>query len=445
MTDHPHSKSARHARLARARRIRRRIAMAVAVLVAMILAWNFFLAPKRMVPFVTGQPQNQYYKIGLRYREFCRNWVNLDIRSSNGSVDNYRQLIDPKSDVVAAIVQGGSAPPEARNEAVAVAAIYYEPVWVFYRGADCHRLSDLRGKTIAVGREGSGVKPLSTLLLKESGVRLDGPNAAKFVEFGDDQAASMLIDGNGIDAAFFVISPHASIIRRLLSSPSVKLMNWDEAPAYCRRHPFLSPVTLHAGSIDMENRLPTSDVNFVAASAMLVVRKSADDALIQLLIRAARDSHADNNGGEPEEQDLLAEQGTFPSITKCDLPVHEHARNILTDRFTLLDSLPFSVASLIERWRFVLLPLLGFWPILMSLKSAYGSYERILLSKWYRRLRHIEDLIAKGHHDKAQHELEILEERTSAARLRSCADQLYELRAHIAGVHERLSASTPFA
>ena len=49
--------------------------------------------------------------------------------------------------------------------------VAYEPVWVFYRGSETiDRLSQLQGKRILVGPEGSGTQQLATKLLAASGV-----------------------------------------------------------------------------------------------------------------------------------------------------------------------------------------------------------------------------------------------------------------------------------
>ncbi len=50
---------------------------------------------------------------------------------------------------------------------LSLGSLFYEPVWVFYRGerADPTRLTELRGKRIAIGQEGSGVRQLAQQLL----------------------------------------------------------------------------------------------------------------------------------------------------------------------------------------------------------------------------------------------------------------------------------------
>ena len=110
-----------------------------------------------------------------------------------------------------------------------MAGIYYEPVLVFYRG-DAHitQLSQLAGKKIAIGKQGSGVRTMAQMLLDEAGIA-DGAAGTRLLADGDDMAADALSAGQ-IDAAFYVIAPDAPIVSRLMETPGIQLMSFDHAP-----------------------------------------------------------------------------------------------------------------------------------------------------------------------------------------------------------------------
>jgi TRAP-type uncharacterized transport system substrate-binding protein len=56
-----------------------------------------------------------------------------------------------------ALMEGGVFPPKDREKVMMLAAIRYEPVWVFYRGEETlNRLDQLRYRRIAVGSPGNG-------------------------------------------------------------------------------------------------------------------------------------------------------------------------------------------------------------------------------------------------------------------------------------------------
>jgi len=92
----------------------------------------------------------------------------------------------------------------------------------------------------------------------------------------------------------------------------------------------------------------------VASPAALVVRHSTHQAIIQLLVGAAQKSHAGVT--------LLSDAGTFPSADRTELPVNSNARYFLTNKPSALQrTLPFWLASLIDRMLIMLLPFLWCW------------------------------------------------------------------------------------
>ena len=332
-----------------------------------------------------------------------------------------------------AIVQAGTMPKDPPKDLEAVAGIYYEPVMVFYRGNTAlTRLEQLRGKKIAIGAEGSGVRPLAQMLLADSGVN-DGADGTTFEPLGTGDAVNGLA-ANEIDAAFFVIAPDASDIAKLftiaslLQDPKViekpdlledaasfkelksrlgvsdkdlpddvkvrgksklNLMSFEHAHAYSRRHPFLSPVTLYKGSIDIAKNLPPQDVQLVAGAATLVVRHSAHEAIIQLLVRAAEHIHSQGT--------LLSEPGTFPNSDRCELPVNSDAHYFLTTKPGFLQrTFPFWLASLIDRMLILVLPLLAlFLPLIRMMPPLYAWRTRSRIYKWYKQVRRFDERLSE--------------------------------------------------
>jgi TRAP-type uncharacterized transport system substrate-binding protein len=106
-----------------------------------------------------------YYQFAQRYAAIlAKNGITLEVKASAGSLDNLRRLQADEAQV--AFVQGGVVPPKADPDAeddsglLSLGSLFYEPVWVFYRGErDLTRLTELRGKRIAIGQEGSGRAP----------------------------------------------------------------------------------------------------------------------------------------------------------------------------------------------------------------------------------------------------------------------------------------------
>jgi len=128
------------------------------VAVGFIVAVQFIKpAPPRHVVMTTGADSGAYYAFGKKYAEIlARSGITLEVRTSAGSSENLKRLIDPDSDVEIALVQGGVDVPRSTGEEadeppplLSLGSMYYEPVWVFYRGErELDRLHQLAGKRI---------------------------------------------------------------------------------------------------------------------------------------------------------------------------------------------------------------------------------------------------------------------------------------------------------
>jgi TRAP transporter TAXI family solute receptor len=406
---------------------------------AFALAWHFVQpAPPKHVIIASGPKEGVYYRVAKKYAEyFASDGIDLQVIETGGSVDNLKLLGDPASGVDAAIVQAGTATAADREHGriQSVAGIYYEPVLVFYRGEpQITQLPQLKGKKIAIGAAGSGVRVIAQLLLDEAGVA-DGTADTHFVDDRNDAAADDLVQGN-VDAAFFVISPDAPVVIRLLGTPGIRLMSFDHAHAYGRRHPFLSATTLYKGAVDIRQNLPEADVQLVAAPATIVVRDTTHPGIIQLLVRAAQQ----NNSGAT----LLSDPGTFPSAERSDLPVNKDALYFLNNKPSILQrTLPFWLASLIDRMIIMIVPLLVVLvPLIRMAPQLYKWRIDNRLLHRYKRVRHIEEQL-QANPDSPSASAGVTELRKMEADLAmlklptSYAEKLYNLRRHIAYVRGR--------
>ena len=458
MTTKPRIEPERKSRLGDSWREWLKIGVPILILtgLAFAVAWHFVEpAPPKHVKIATGSQKLMYYRYGLEYAKYFKdNGIELEVLETHGSVDNYKLLLDPDSGVDVAIVQSGTAPaselpdakPEDRKGLQAVAGVFYEPVWVFYREDTTKpapppltRLAQLVHKKIAVGAEGSGVRPLATMLLTDSGLA-DGADGTVFSPLGGDKAADALADPNReehIDAAFYVNAPDAPVVARLLKTPGVKLMSFEDAHAYGRKYSYLSPVTLYAGSIDMKQNLPKHDVQLVAPPATLVVRRSTHQAIIQLLVGAAQHVHG---GGT-----LLSEPGTFPSMDRAELPLSKDAHYFLTNKPSVLHrTLPFWLASLIDRLLILLLPfVVVLVPLIRMMPPLYRWRIRSRIYRWYKRVRRIDE--ALNEHSRPaeiegrRQELAALESEVQYIKVPlSYTEELFNLRVHVGYVRNRI-------
>ena len=90
---------------------------------------------------------------------------------TGGAEDNEQLLHDPKSGVDVAFMHGGIVRPQERGNLIMLMTLYYEPLWIFYRGpATLTQLDELRGKQVAIGSPGSGVRTFVEPLLAANGI-----------------------------------------------------------------------------------------------------------------------------------------------------------------------------------------------------------------------------------------------------------------------------------
>ncbi len=133
------------------------------------IAYHYVLPePPRTVVLTTGMEGGSYAFFGERYRQIlARDQVTLELQSSSGSVENLKRLMDKSFPVDVGFVQGGTSYSAEAANLVSLGAIGYTPFWVFYRSVETYDdLSQLKGKRMSIGPEGSGVRKFALDLLK---------------------------------------------------------------------------------------------------------------------------------------------------------------------------------------------------------------------------------------------------------------------------------------
>jgi TRAP-type uncharacterized transport system substrate-binding protein len=325
---------------------------AVALITAVVLAgtWWFLQStiPHRIV-LASGLEDGLYHQYADRYKEIlARDGVTVENRLTRGAEENEQLLHDPKSGVDVAFIHGGIVRPQESADLTMLMALYYEPLWIFYRGsATLTQLDDLRGKRVAIGSPGSGVRTFVEPLLAANDVTSANTGLSPLVNL---QALHALQRGE-IDAALFIGQVQFPAVWEALHDPSLKLMSLERADAYPRRFPYITTLTLPAGTVDFALHIPAQEIKLVGTKAMLVARNDLSASITALLLDAARELHS--------QQGYFAGVGEFPNTAPVDLPVSVDAiRHLRFGPSFLHRYLPFFVATYLERLIILLLPLL---------------------------------------------------------------------------------------
>ena len=348
------------------------------------------------------------------------------MQTSAGSLQNLERLESNAAQV--GFVQGGGVEPkggaEDEGEAplLALGSVFYEPVWIFYRGdGNLERLADLRGKRIAIGPEGSGVRLLAQQLLVANEI---GPDA-ELLPLSGLKAAEELQQGR-LDAAFVIAAENAPVVQVLLRSPGVKVMSFAQADAYQRRFPFLTKLVLPQGVADLVRDYPPHDVTVLAPTANVVVRGDLHPALQTLLLQAMTEVHGKsgffNKAGEfPAYKDRLAPQSP------------EAARYFKAGPPFLQRYLPFWLAVLVDRLIVLLVPVI---PLLKIAPAIYTWRVRSKVFRCYGELKYLEEDL-RQRFDPAKlpeyrERLEVLDEEARGLHVPlAFTDLVYTLREHV--------------
>ena len=413
--------------------------------VALIVAAYLLLdpTPPRRVVLATGPDGSGYAEFGKRYaQELGRHGIRVELKSTLGSRDNLRLLRDRKEHVDLAFVQGGSServvrtPEEEAEEEplVSLGSLFFEPVWIFYRGAPLTNIAQLRGKRVNTGVRGSGTPGLVNRLLAANQMERD---ELKRSNLGESEAVAALIDGQ-LDAVVLVSPPESPLVQMLLQTPGIRLFEFGNAEAYARRYSYISPVVLPRGVAHLALDVPNHDVVLIATTTSLAAREATHPALVQLFVQAAARIH-----GAPG---WIARAGQFPSAAHTEFPLASDAERFYRTGPPLLQRyLPFWLANLVDRMWVALFSIVAVLiPLSRLVPPLYQFRVRSRIFRWYRHLRLIEsELEAKTDTpEELLERLDKLDVRVAAIKVPlSYDDEVYALRQHIDLVRARLRSA----
>lgn len=397
--------------------------------------------PPKTVTLATGPAQSAYEEFGKRYQKaLAVDGIEVVLLPSEGSSHNLQLLREGKADV--AFVQGGTAEllPDDPDELISLGNLFVEPVWLFYRSETAQRTYDtprldglrqLRGLHVNVGSQGSGVPTLMERLLEANKVERGAVKLSRL----DQTPATVDFLAGKLDALVFASAPESLMVQMLLQTPGVQLLDFAQHEAYARRFPFLTPVTLPRGVVDLAANVPTRDVRLVASTTSLLAREGTHPALLTLFAQNAQKLH----GGAG----WFNRAREFPNARNSELPIAKEADRAMNEAVPMLQRyLPFWIANLIERMWLVLGILLAIMlPLSRIVPPLYQFRVRSRVFRWYGRLREIESDLEAGKTDttellKALSALEAQAEKVSVPL--SYADELYALRNHIHLVRKKL-------
>jgi TRAP-type uncharacterized transport system substrate-binding protein len=340
--------------------------------------WYFIPAPPSTIVIMAGIKGGAFEHIAQRYRErLARQRVTLDLRFTEGPIDNLRHLDDRSSGFDASFVFGGVADAQQSPEVMSLGRIAYNPFWFFYRGPETlDRLTQLKGKRVGA----NFTNPIINQIFNANGVN---PDSATVLQVSGPALVKPLKDGE-VDVIIIPGEPNSPLIQSLIRDPNVRLMSLAQAEAMTRVFPYLNRLVLPQGVIDLERNIPASDVSLIARTAAVVVRKDLHPELVYLLAQTLAEEHAGAG--------IFHRAGDFPTQTDPEFPMAEEAREFYKNGPSLLQRyLPFWMINFTKRMIAVLLTGIAIViPLLSLAPRLYLWFLKAYMAKIYRRLRGLE-------------------------------------------------------
>ncbi len=414
----------------------------VGVLVTIAAFWLAFRfvqpAPPRAFTIAAGPEGGAYLAFAHRYQAaLAEQGIEVTVVPTSGSVENVTLLGQPDG-VDVAFVQTG-IPMDAAPDVSGLAALYYEPLWIFTRTElAIERWAELVGLRMATGPAGSGTQSVVDALMTEHKLSWDEVN---WVPQGGDEAWEALAAG-AIDGVFLVAAVGAPAVQRYLEVPDLQLAQLSLVPALSRRLPFLTHVEIARGLLDPASEYPAETIAVLAPVASLVARDDFHPALVDLLLTVVQREH--------REGDLLSAPGSFPRMDPVAAPISAEAERFFTAGLPFLKRiLPFWAATLIARMWVMVIPLLTILiPLMKIVPPTYHWRLRSQVFRLYRRLKAVDAERMRSTDGEAAAEaraewlqtLDQIEAETEQLNVPlSYADRVYHLKLHIRFVKDQLS------
>ncbi len=399
------------------------------LLVVLGFVWAFQYikpAPPDHLTIATGETGGAYYAFAQKYQGLLqKQGITLEVIPTKGSVENLELLQQGKVDM--AFIQGGvvsQSPQSARLQGLG--SLYYEPLWLFHQqGKKLGRIPGLRGLKIGIGPDGSGTQSLVKLLLHDNAL---DESSAQLLSLSSVDAAQGLRSGK-IDAAFFVASPKSKLVSSLLHDPAIQPASFERAEAYARRHDFLTVLNLPEGAEDLAGNIPTQNIKLLATTSNLVVHENLHPGLVSFMMQIVSKVHSPSG--------WFSAEGEFPNPKHMSFPLNEQAARFYKNGPPFLQRyLPFWAASLMDRMKIMILPLLGLLlPLFKVVPPLYRWRMRARIYRWYEQLEEVDKDSTWESEEEIAASLDMLDKLEKEVRdikvPLSFSYQLYHLRLHI--------------
>lgn len=231
----------------------------------------------------TGDASGSYYAFGNLLAGYMSDasGMNVEVASTEGSVANIKGIHDgtfqlglAQSDIMSYAwngIRSFAGGGEVRSFR-AIGGLYEEALQIVTLDENIRTVEDLKGKTVSIGADSSGVAFNAVNVLDVYGLRIGDDIKAVNLSFGDSVEA---MKAGEIDAAFIVSGAPTKAVADLIATEDVHLVNIDarKVAELQRRYPYYNQYVILSGTYTGLDE----DVTTVSIQATMIVSADASE------------------------------------------------------------------------------------------------------------------------------------------------------------------------
>lgn len=293
----------------------------------------------------------------------------ISTTESQGTIQNSEFLSEKNNKINAALLIPGALDPELLDQFHSLGNIDYEPIWIFYNKkiGNIASLQNLAKYRVGVGPLKSGRFTLTKRIFALSNI-----NITDNERFSQGSVPAQIEDFNNskLDALIFIAEPNSDNVKKLSQNPNAILYHFDDADAYVQNIPALEKLILKKSSLDIPNKIPSSDITLLAISTVLAVKKDMTPNMQWALLISTKKA-LDN-----DDAVFFGKSGQFPANLNSAI----HLSPVATQFYEkgppiLYGKTPFWFAILVDRFWVILLTALAIIYPLSKLNLHLRAYH----------------------------------------------------------------------
>jgi TRAP transporter TAXI family solute receptor len=345
--------------------------------------------PRNQLVIMAGSSSGYFHQLAkiLQDQLLEKYNIQVSIKQRDDTLNILSDVNNPNSDVDVGFIAQNIKIKNHENVS-SLGSIGVEPLLIFKRkNSKIKNFRDLKGKRLGVQPINNGTRVVADEVLSAFGI--DEKNSS-FLSLNILDSIKAL-EGNQIDAAFFLMPAKTKSILKLAENPEFELLGIPHPEAVALHLKYLSLVKVHQGTFSLSPTLPSTDIHTIGVPITVIAKKDINPAHAIAIATILKT--------EAGEGDLITQNDAFPSVfTVKGLASNKYANEIYENESgylpILYHYLPFRLAGFLTDTSTLLGILLSFFLVhnFLGLPSLYEAIRRRHLKK---DLPEIEKLVLK--------------------------------------------------